>query len=173
MAKLSMTDYLTPQNIPQGETLDSFNNQPSVPHSPLEGLGEVKSTSNEIEDQIPGYITANPYTYHLIKEVRDILKDKPTKEEELLWPYLKNKKTGHKIRRQHIIDVFIADFVCLSKKLIIEIDGKIHLKHQENDKMRTLKLNELGYEVIRFTNEEVLENTELVAQKIKENLDNM
>jgi len=45
-----------------------------------------------------------------------------------MWELLRNKKTGHTIRRQHIIANFIADFVCLPKKVIIEIDGKIHLK---------------------------------------------
>ncbi len=45
-----------------------------------------------------------------------------------MWNYLRNKKTGHKIRRQHIKGRYIADFVCLRKKLVIEIDGMIHIK---------------------------------------------
>ena len=45
-----------------------------------------------------------------------------------MWKYLQNKKTGFKIRRQHVIDNFIVDFVCLPTKLVIEIDGKIHLE---------------------------------------------
>ncbi|MEK7718583.1 MAG: endonuclease domain-containing protein [Bacteroidota bacterium] len=126
---------------------------------------------NEKEEQIPGYITANPYTYHFIKEIRDRLKEQPTKEENLLWLFLRNKKTGYKIRRQHIIDNFITDFVCIGKKLVIEIDGKIHLKQKDYDRHRTMQLNELGFEVIRFTNEEVLENPELVANRIREILD--
>ena len=85
---------------------------------------------------------------------------------------LKNNKTGYHIRRQHIIDSYISDFVCLRKKLIIEIDGKIHLKQKEFDQLRTLRLNDCGFEVIRFTNEEVNENPELVAQKIKDALIN-
>ena len=89
-----------------------------------------------------------------------------------MWELLRNKKTGHKIRRQHIIDDFIADFVCLSKKVVIEIDGKIHLQQKEYDELRTLRLKELGYEVIRFTNEEVFEDASIVTSKIKEKLDN-
>jgi very-short-patch-repair endonuclease len=85
---------------------------------------------------------------------------------------LRNKKTGHKIRRQHVIDNFITDFVCLPKKVIIEIDGGIHLEQKEQDELRTITLNEKGYKVIRFTNEEVFTDAELVAQKIKEILDN-
>ena len=89
----------------------------------------------------------------------------------MIWECLRNKKTGHNIRRQHIIGNFITDFVCLPKKLIIEIDGKIHLKQKEYDELRTFRLNELGFEVIRFTNEQVFNNPELVVSKIKEELD--
>jgi very-short-patch-repair endonuclease len=118
-----------------------------------------------------GYITANPYTYVFIKGIRDELKKHPTEAEDLIWKFLRNKKIGHKIRRQHIIDSFITDFVCLSKKTVIEIDGKIHDKQKEYDALRTLRLNELGYAVIRFSNEEVFENPGLVALKIKEYLE--
>ena len=55
------------------------------------------------------------------------LREKMTQAELLMWDKLKNKKfKGYKFRRQHIINQYIADFVCLSKKLIIEIDGLIH-----------------------------------------------
>jgi len=171
MTKTIAGNNLTPLNLPKGETLDSFTDESSERNSPpLEGLGEVNGP-DDTTSPIPGYITANPHTYHLIKEIRDTLKQNPTKEEELLWIFLKNKKTGYHIRRQHIIDSYITDFVCLGKKLVIEIDGKIHLRQKENDKLRTLRLNELGFEVIRFTNEEVNENPALVAWKVKENLD--
>jgi len=66
----------------------------------------------------------------------------------------------------------VTDFVCLIKKVVIEIDGKIHLQQKEYDELRTAKLKELGYEVIRFTNEEVFKAPELVALKIKTILDN-
>jgi len=122
--------------------------------------------------QKPGYITANPYTYPVIKDYRKDLKDHQTKAELVLWEYLRNKKTGHKIRRQHVIDDFITDFVCLSKKVIIEIDGEIHKFQQAKDNLRTIRLNSLGYEVIRFTNNEVLNAPGQVAQKIKNYLNN-
>ena len=115
----------------------------------------------------PGYITANPKNYLLIKEIRDSLKNNPTQAEKLLWLYLKNKKTGYKIRRQHIIDDFIVDFVCLNKKVVIEVDGKIHLNQKEYDELRTARLNELEFRVIRFENEEVFLNPDKVANKIK------
>ena len=169
--KFSEKEHPGQPNPLEGETLDNLTNQDSSFHSPpLEGLGEVKKEKDE-ESKIPGYITANPQSYHLIKNIRDSLKENPTFEEELLWKFLKNKRIGYKIRRQHIIDNFITDFVCLSKKLVIEVDGIIHLKQREHDTLRTMRLNELGFDVIRFTNEEVTNNTERVTLIIKEILD--
>lgn len=118
-----------------------------------------------------GYVTAHPKSYVLIKNARDEMKHHPTQAEELLWKYLRSKRTGHKIRRQHIIGSFVADFVCLSKKLIIEVDGKIHDQQKKQDEYRTEVLNQLGYKVIRFLNEEVLNDPERIFQKIKVELD--
>jgi len=154
-------------SLPTKENLSGVNNRvtsykaDSLPNG--EGWGGV---------QKPGYITANPYTYPVIKDYRKNLKDHQTKAELVIWEYLRNKKTGHKIRRQHVIDDFISDFVCLSKKVIIDIDGEIHKFQQEKDDLRTIRLNTLGYEVIRFTNDEVLNTPGQVAQKIKIFLNN-
>ncbi|MFM7016840.1 MAG: endonuclease domain-containing protein [Bacteroidota bacterium] len=115
----------------------------------------------------PGYITANPKNYLHIKEMRDSLKSSSTEAEKCIWQLLKNKQVGFKIRRQHIIDDFIVDFVCLNKRLVIEIDGKIHLNQKEHDELRTSQLSELGYKVIRFSNEEVFANPDKVANQIK------
>ena len=115
----------------------------------------------------PGYITANPKNYLLIKEIRDSLKGNPTEAEKTLWRFLKNKQTGFKIRRQHIIDDYIVDFVCLNKDVVIEIDGKVHMNQKEYDDMRSARLNELNFNVIRFTNKEVFDNPEKVANQIK------
>ena len=115
----------------------------------------------------PGYITANPKNYLLIKEIRDSLKGNPTEAEKVIWRFLKNKQIGFKIRRQHIIDDYIVDFVCLNKDVVIEIDGKVHVNQKEYDDMRSARLNELSFKVIRFTNEEVFENPEKVANQIK------
>ncbi|MFA9390324.1 MAG: endonuclease domain-containing protein [Prolixibacteraceae bacterium] len=143
---------------------DRKSNQSMIPEMKTE---EVDAIS------VPGYITANAITYELIRTFRDRLKDNPTQAEKVLWEFLRNKKIGYKIRRQHIIDNFITDFVCLNKKLVIEIDGKIHLKYKEYDELRTFKLNQKGYEVIRFTNEEVFANPQAVAMKIKQKLDSL
>ena len=133
--------------------------------------GQTLPDSDEQVKQRPGYVTANLYNYPYIKEIRDGLKGNQTDAEKIIWEYLRNKKTGHKIRRQHVIDNFITDFVCLPKKVVIEIDGGIHLQQKEQDELRTLTLNEKGYKVIRFTNDEVFANPIFVATQIKEVLD--
>ncbi len=128
--------------------------------------------NGEAGEKKPGYITANPYTYPFLKDYRNDLKDHQTGAELVIWQYLRNKKTGHKIRRQQIIGDFIVDFVCLSKKTVIEIDGKIHEFQIEQDQLRTIHLNNMGYEVIRFTNDEVLSSPDHVAEIIKIHLNN-
>lgn len=173
--------YLYPETTAQQTIGQSSERTPNLNKDIVkqiaEGLGakfvnETSPTPPKEGLSKPRYITANPLNYKLIKEMRDTLKDNPTEAEKIMWEHLRNKKTGYKIRRQHIIDDFITDFVCLRKKVVIEIDGKIHLQQKEYDELRTLRLNELGYEVIRFTNEEVYANPELVALKVKEKLDN-
>ncbi len=133
---------------------------------------KLKQVDDNVGRTEAGYITANPHVYPYIKDIREELKNNPTEAEKVIWEYLRAKKTGYKIRRQHIIGNYIADFVCLSKKVIIEIDGKIHLQQKEQDEFRTYALNDEGYKVIRFTNEEVMANPQSVANQIKEILDN-
>lgn len=129
-------------------------------------LGTSSSSSSGGEQNLV-YITADPKNYHKIKKVQKKLKKYPTRAESTLWLYLKNKSTGHKIRRQHIIQSFIVDFVCLKKQVVIEVDGKIHERQKEYDRARTEILNRVGFKVIRFTNDEVLASPQLIAEKIK------
>lgn len=90
-----------------------------------------------------------------------------TDAEKVLWEHLKNKKMGVKFRCQHVIDSYIPDFVALSIKLIVEVDGKIHLKQIDDDKIRTKWLNIMGYSIIRFTNDEIKDNLGEVLNTIK------
>ena len=119
----------------------------------------------------PYFMTGGNNAYRLIEEAKRMRKE-PTEAEAALWELLRDKKLGDKFRRQHLIDDFIVDFVCLSKNLIIEVDGGYHndLTQKEYDEQRTLFLNEKGFRVIRFTNEEVLGNTEAVLKEIKQEL---
>ena len=91
---------------------------------------------------------------------------------KILWEKVRRKQLGYKIRRQHIIGVFIVDFVCITKKLVIELDGKIHQYQQEYDKARTERLNEMDFQVIRFTNEQIMSDLEEVLEEIRESLKN-
>jgi very-short-patch-repair endonuclease len=121
----------------------------------------------KIHPGMPGYMSADHISYGSLKAYKLDLIENETKAEKLLWSFLRCKLTGFKIRRQHIIDTYIVDFVCLSKKLIIEVDGGIHNQNIEYDIDRSLILNDLGFEVIRFKNEEVLLDVENVVAKIK------
>lgn len=135
------------------------------PHSSINGPEEV-----QIQKQ-PQYYTANPFVYKYIKDFRKVQKVNPTHAEIMLWKYLKNKQTGYQFRRQHVIGKYIADFVCLPKKLIVEVDGKIHLKQKEDDAIRTADLNSLGFRVIRFKNEDVFLHVAKVVANIKMELE--
>ena len=133
------------------------------------------SKGGEIENVLKKYQTARPSTYALLKELKEQNKKRSTQAESILWECLRNKNLNHKFRRQHIIDMFIADFICLEKKLIIEVDGEYHNTEtqKEIDELRTEILNEIGYKVIRFTNEEVIGNTDEVIHKISAILESL
>lgn len=116
-----------------------------------------------------GWMTADPSFYDILKEHAKKNKDNPTKAELVLWELLRNKQLENfKFRRQHIIGQYIADFICLSHKLVIEVDGKIHQlpANKESDEARTNWLQSQGFKVIRFTNEQVLFDPENVLSEI-------
>ena len=96
----------------------------------------------------------------------------PTPAENHLWQELRGNKLNAAFRRQHAIESFIVDFVCLAAWLIIEVDGSIHgdESEAEYDGGRTHELQECGFLVLRFTNEEVLHNTPKVLKIITEHL---
>ena len=118
-----------------------------------------------------GYMTGGNHAHLLIEKAQEMRKNS-TVAEKTLWSELRSQTLGHKFRQQHLIDDFIVDFVCLSRKLIIEVDGEYHFTEEQIqlDKERTTVLNELGYKVIRFTNNEVLTNIHSVLNKIQQEL---
>ena len=93
-----------------------------------------------------------------------------TPAESALWEGLRNKNLGVKFRRQHPVNAYIPDFVCLEKLLVVEVDGGYHFvgNQQVSDEERTRYLEQNGFEVIRFTNEEVLGDIDGVLERIKE-----
>ena len=137
-------------------------------HPPAPSQREGENEQNDF-----GWGTADPTLYELLKNFAEKNRDNPTKAELILWEQLKTKNLeGYKFRRQHIIGSYITDFVCLSKNLIIEIDGLIHQlpENKESDEIRTAWLQGRGYKVIRFKNEEVINEIDKVLDNILENL---
>ena len=120
----------------------------------------------------PGYYTTTPLMFKLLNEHAKQMRDNPTPAENMLWESLRKHKAGYHIRRQHIIGKFIVDFVCLEKKLVIEVDGDIHDHQQEEDAQRTVFLEKEGFEVIRFRNEEVYEDIHFTSLRIENILGN-
>jgi len=92
-----------------------------------------------------------------------------TPAEKYLWRLLRSRKLkGHKFRRQHPIGGYIVDFYCHAAGLIIEVDGKIHetTENKMYDDERTKILEANGLKVIRFSNDDVLRNTNLILARI-------
>jgi very-short-patch-repair endonuclease len=103
-----------------------------------------------------------------LKMVAQEQRHEPTPAELLVWEHLRNRRfTRIKFRRQHGVYRFILDFASLRPKLAIEIDGPIHDTTAEYDALRTEYLKILGFEVIRFTNDEVFSNLPYVLDSIE------
>lgn len=113
---------------------------------------------------------STPDTWKSIKDNTRENRKNPTEAEEELWKHLRKEQLGVKFRRQHSIENYIVDFVCLEKQLIIELDGEVHNSQQEYDEQRTQHLNHLGFEVVRFENKEVFEDVSKIIDKIKAEL---
>ena len=95
------------------------------------------------------------------------LRRNQTDAERVLWFRLRNRRlAGLKFNRQAPIDRFVVDFVCKDVKLIIELDGGQHDEDKTRDANRTESLQAMGYIVLRFWNNDVLRNTEGVAEEI-------
>ena len=126
-----------------------------------------------MQNKKPSYNTANKETYADLRQLQQELRASMTPAERILWTKLRGKKVGGlKFRRQHIVGSYIPDFVCLESKLIIEVDGGIHLRaeNKKRDKMRDSELNRLGYYVLRFTNQEVEHHLSDVIKSIQQTL---
>jgi len=90
-----------------------------------------------------------------------------TEHEERLWYFLRNRRlNGYKFHRQYIIAPYIVDFICRSKKLIIEADGSQHLENKQYDDERSHFLYAHGYRILRFWNNEIQENIQEVLEVI-------
>ena len=108
-------------------------------------------------------VRSNPKTMHHAGELRHEL----TLAEQKLWAYLRlMREDGVRFRRQHAIGTYITDFCEPHKKLIVELDGSQHLEQEDYDSERTKYLELQGYKVIRFWNNDVMNNIEGVILAI-------
>ena len=120
----------------------------------------------DVSVEYPMHFGAKPEIFKLAKELRKL----ETEAEKQLWSKLnKNQIIGLQFRRQHPINRFIADFYCPKIKLIIEVDGSTHElpEYQSHDIGRSEILNDFGMTVIRFTNEQIIEQTDSTVEEIK------
>jgi 5-methyltetrahydrofolate--homocysteine methyltransferase len=136
------------------------------PH-PLPPSPPERGKADTVDEHI---FTTDSKRWKILKDFARDHRKNPTPAEDKLWQAIRNRKLGDKFRRQHAIGNFIVDFVCIEKKLIIEVDGEIHDLQKEYDQLRTQYLNELGFNEIRFKNELVLDDLSGVLKKIKERL---
>ena len=98
------------------------------------------------------------------------LRKNMTVAEEVLWERLSRTQLGVRFKAQHPIDIFVVDFYCHKHKLVIEVDGKIHLSQKDYDEGRTAELERFDLTVIRFSNREVLNDIDKVIEEIKKHL---
>lgn len=107
-----------------------------------------------------------PYNRNLVERAKQLCKNMTAAEKKLWYGYLRTFKL--RVLRQRPIDHFIVDFYCPSLKLVIEIDGESHFTNdaQKYDAARTQKLEEYGLQVVRFTNQQVLREFEIVCEKL-------
>jgi chorismate synthase/very-short-patch-repair endonuclease len=140
--------------------------QLTSPPAPLQRRGE-----QNLGD--PGYYTSPAGQWRFLSEFAKNNRKEPTKAEGILWEEIRKRKiNGCKFRRQHPIDDYIPDFVCLERKLIVEIDGEYDDTEDRRtyDALRTKWLDLHKYKVIRFTNEQVLEELPSVLTAIANQL---
>jgi leucyl-tRNA synthetase len=130
----------------------------SSPPTPLQGVERGAAT-------VPKYSVYTPVQYELAKQMRK----EHTEAEGVLWEVIRDSKLGVKFRRQHPIDKYIVDFICLQERLIVEADGGYHTSEEQKfyDAERTRVLNDIGFEVMRFTNEEIIAHPYKTKDKIK------
>lgn len=103
-----------------------------------------------------------------LKQLRKILRKNVTNAEKYLWQFIRRKQLGYKFLRQVSIGYYVVDFYCKELAVAIEIDGQIHNQKQvkERDKFRQEIIESDGVLFLRFSNEEVFDNTEEVLLKI-------
>ncbi|GAA4374279.1 endonuclease domain-containing protein [Hymenobacter koreensis] len=132
----------------------------------------LPNDENQRETENFAWSTADRVQYNLSKASATRMRREPTSAENMLWQHLRGGQLGVRFRRQHVIDRYIADFVALVPKLVVEVDGGYHVAAEQAayDENRSQDLYALGYSVIRFSNEQVLHTTAEVVTSIRNHL---
>ena len=138
----------------------------------------MEEDKTDTEEQFPlgrktenMFYNAHPLIFKKAKELRNKL----TSAEELLWNYIGQGQLGIKFRRQHPASIYVLDFYTHSIRLAIEIDGSIHGEEmvKRNDRTRQEHLESFGIKFLRFSNQQVLTQMELVLEKIKNKINEL
>ena len=120
----------------------------------------------------PKWKVADSIEYSLLKQNAQENRVNQTEAESAFWSYAKSNGFGLKCRRQYIIGQYIVDFFFRDSLLIIEIDGDYHLTEEQQieDKIRQNWLEQNGYTVLRFTNNQLLFDIDKTIETIKQYL---
>ena len=176
---------LTPAS-PYGEEPNKSGLTPASPHGeepkPIPNNSNIQNKTQQSYTEAPlsvrrgdggeasghHFQTADKKSWNQLKEFGRINRTDQTEAEEILWQHLRNNQLVEKVRRQHTINGYIADFAFMQNHLVVEIDGGYHNEAEQKlyDEARTKHLNDHGYEVIRFTNEDVMNDLASVLIKI-------
>jgi very-short-patch-repair endonuclease len=118
------------------------------------------------------WMTADPMEYELLKANARSNRKNMTEAESVFWSLVKSSSLGQRCLRQHIIGDYIVDFLFRKSKVVVEIDGGYHFteEQQKDDEIRTDWLESQGYKVVRFTNEQVLCDTDSIINELKVSL---
>jgi isoleucyl-tRNA synthetase/very-short-patch-repair endonuclease len=138
--------------------------------NPLKLSDREESESHAVSQYV---FTSDPEIWKKLKQFGRDMRKSATPAEDMLWQVLRNRQLdGYKFRRQHAIGGFIADFVCIPQKLVVEVDGEYHLEEEQKklDEARSAYLEKFGFRVVRFRNTEVEHDLNRVLESIRRSL---
>lgn len=126
-----------------------------------------------VDSPLPdGTFRPNSELWAMLKPLARQMRHNPTPAEKMLWQAVRGRGlNGFKFRRQHAIGRFIVDFYCRATRLVVEVDGPVHDYTEEQDAIRQQFLESLGLVVLRFSNQQVLEELDVVIERIEAELE--
>jgi very-short-patch-repair endonuclease len=128
----------------------------------------MEGRSEEKPAHFHAFMTDAEWWRKTLKDYSRANRSRATEAENALWQLVRGNRLGHRFRRQHAIERYIVDFICLPAWLIVEVDGEYHfeIEQAEYDSGRTHDLQKLGFHILRFTNEKVIQHPDYVLNLI-------